>query len=98
MHMKSGDSNSNGVGWHGGGIGRHAIAGLLLCPAPHLGANKGNASKTIYFIIETHTLLSATKCRVGARVAVCAPGARRSFSPAGVSYEKLAIGDTYPLS
>ena len=37
-------------------------------PAPtrHLGANKGYASKHNFVIIKTHTLLSTTKCRVGA--------------------------------
>jgi hypothetical protein len=32
-----------------------------------LGANKGYASKNLYPIIKNHTLLSTTKCRVGAR-------------------------------
>jgi hypothetical protein len=36
----------------------------------HLGANKGYASKRIYFIIKNHTLLSTTKCRVGARLKI----------------------------
>ena len=37
-------------------------------PAPtrHLGANKGYALKLKCFIIENHTFLSTTKCRVGA--------------------------------
>jgi hypothetical protein len=38
-------------------------------PTRHLGANKGYASKPIYFIIKNHTFLSITKCRVGAEAA-----------------------------
>jgi hypothetical protein len=33
---------------------------------PTFGANKGYASKTIYFISKNYTLFSTTKCRVGA--------------------------------
>jgi hypothetical protein len=39
---------------------------VLYAPTRHLGANKEYASKHIYFIIKNHTLLSTTKCRVGA--------------------------------
>ena len=38
----------------------------IPAPTRHLGANKEYASKHIYFIIKNHTLLSTTKCRVGA--------------------------------
>jgi len=35
----------------------------FAAPTRHLGANKKYASKTIYFTIKKHTLLSFTKCR-----------------------------------
>jgi hypothetical protein len=40
----------------------------VTAPTRHLGANKGYASKHIYFTIKNHTLLNTTKCRVGAGI------------------------------
>jgi len=42
-------------------IGTVLLFQLMLAPTRHLGANKGYASKHLYFIIKTHTLLSTTK-------------------------------------
>jgi hypothetical protein len=60
--------NKKGI-WRGSKTKKYKArsAGRLMSPTRHLGANKGYSSKTKYLIIKNHTLLSTTKCRVGAR-------------------------------